>query len=268
MATFSESRSMVGGTTHARVAAELHQAEVDARRQQVDELSSPPSSRRRSGPAARRWPASTATRRSRASPWPGRAAPSPRRSGCATPTVSTDRPTSSSAKVRCRRQPGRRGATRREQFDVAEPRDVLLAAQLQQDVDGSDADHGTSSSSQAGARKCISAPLPAPARLRRRAMTNRTTSVSQSRSVRSCRCPRPACRSMVAICARCVGGRRSVPLAQLGAGGLHLELVAGLGIDEGHQPGRRQLQLARVEDLDGRAADAGRTARAAAVPSR
>ena len=50
-------------------------------------------------------------------------------------------------------------------------------------------------------------------------------------------------------------------------GGQHLLRPAGLRVDQGHQPDVGQLQLARVEHLDGQQVVPARTAPAAAVPS-
>ena len=83
------------------------------------------------------------------------------------------------------------------------------------------------------------------------AATNRTMSSSQSVSVRRRRWAAPAARRARAIAPRCSAGGLGVPAAQLGVGGLHLVQLTGLRVGEGEHADVRQLQLARVDDLDG-----------------
>ena len=109
---------------------------------------------------------------------------------------------SNSAKVRCRRHPGRRGATLPSSSRLLKRATYLVTAELHHDVGGREQPRRRAAATTTpGERKCISAPPSrrTPTTKRRRATTNLTTSVSQSRSVRSCRCAAPACRNEVAI---------------------------------------------------------------------
>ena len=150
---------------------------------------------------------------------------------------------------RCRRQPGRFGHERAEQRDVGEPRGVGLPAQLQHDVQrdqrGDDEQREQPQRGLEGHRDAP--PLPA----RRRSATKRTTSISQSRSVRSCRCPAPARRSVGGdlrplrrgALRRTAPGTRRCRWAPPASG-----RVSGSTTVE--QPDVGQLELARIDDLD------------------
>ena len=199
--------------------------------------------------------------------WPAPAAPGPSVLGTASDTTSVARPSATTPKARCRRQPGPLGHERAEQRHVGEPRRVGLPAQLQHHVEGDQrGDDEQREQPQRGLEGHREAP-PLPAR--RRSATKRTTSISQSRSVRSCRCPAPARRSAAAIAARWAAAPVGEPRAELGVAA---SAPRGSGRVSGSttvsRPDVGQLQLARVDDLDRPAGRAGPTARAAAAPSR
>ena len=74
--------------------------------------------------------------------------------------------------------------------------------------------------------------------------TNRTTSASQSRSVRSTRCAAPARRSAAATSSRCAAAA-AANSRRSSAGGLHLALLAGLRVGQ-HDQCRRRAAPARA----------------------
>ena len=90
--------------------------------------------------------------------------------------------------------------------------------------------------------------------------------MSQSRSVRSCRCPAPARRSAAAISSRCAAAPCGEPGAELGVPGRHLQRLPALRVDDGQQPDVGQLQLARVDHLDGQQVVPGRQPAQRALP--
>ena len=153
---------------------------------------------------------------------------------------------------------------RAQQRHVGEPRGVGLPAQLQHDVERDQrGDHQQGQQPQRRLEAHREAP-PLPAR--RRSATKRTTSISQSRSVRSCRWPAPARRRAAAICARCAAAPVGEPRPELGVAGRHLQRLPGLGVDDGQQADVGQLQLPRVEDLDRQQLVPGRQRAQRALP--
>ena len=172
--------------------------------------------------------------------------------GRATPSESTNSAASSSANVRCRRQPGPARREAAEQLDVAEPRDVAACGATAARRRATASATTSSSSHRYTGERNISEPrLPTdPTTKRRWAMVKRTTSVDPvavgaQLQVRRAGVPQPGGDAPALL-----GRGRGVPLAQPRRPSLHLELTSGLRVDERDQSGGRQLELARIEDLD------------------
>ena len=83
-----------------------------------------------------------------------------------------------------------------------------------------------------------------------RVITYLARSRSQSRSVRNTTCSAPAPRMSLRDLGALARRRLGEAGADLLARGLHLDPAAGFGVDERDEPDRRELDLARVEDLD------------------
>ena len=180
--------------------------------------------------------------------------------GLATPSDSTVSATSSSAKVRCRRQPGRRGATLASSSTLLNRATYACAAQLQQRrsrrASGGDGEQDQQPRRRpemhqlhpdhAGARGAAPDGRPA-----RRATTNRTMSDSQSRSVRSCRWAAPAWRSIERDLGALLGGGLRRSAARSSASEVCTSSCSPVsGSTKVTRPAARQLELARVQHLD------------------
>ena len=176
--------------------------------------------------------------------------------GRATPSDSTVSPISSSAKVRCRRQPGRRGATLPSSSTLLNRATYFLRRSCSDDVRDQRRRDDDQQQQPGRARGNVISATPA---RRSGGPTGEPAAgddeaddvvdpvaVGAQLQVPGAGVPQRGRRSARAAPAP----RRRSRCRTLAVGGLHLELTSGLGVDEGDQPGRGQLQLARVEHLD------------------
>ena len=166
---------------------------------------------------------------------------------------------------RCRQPRRALGRNAFQQLHVGEPQHPPLAAPAARDVEPDQPERRragtggttsvrirTASSGRATAKSCTSSwwdsrPASAP---RRRVATNRTTSAIQSRSVRSARCGAPQRRSAAATSVAVRrGGRRRSRHSSWRRG--ELAVTPGLGVLQHDVADVGQLEVARVEHLDG-----------------
>ena len=145
--------------------------------------------------------------------------------------------------------PGRFGAIRSSSSRLVNAHRVAAAPAQQQHVAGGERrHHERAAAATTGVAKTSSPPPPDQARLR--ASANRTMSATQSESVRSVRCAAPQRRSAAATRSRCAAAAAANSRHSSGVV-THLALAAGLGVGQHDGADVGQLQLARVEHLDG-----------------